>query len=136
MPDNTFFVSNSLTGRLTESSLADQSEEYTDYEYEGDYDAPIEAILTFETTSIVAPVSGFELDERVASLTLEVKNQLTALIELLANKSPILEMSIIDASNSSNLFSENVKPGGITEYKISFIKQNDSELYQVKMIFI
>ena len=135
MPDNTFFVSNSLTGRLTESSLADQSEEYTGYEYERTYDTPIEAILTFETTSLVAPVSGFELNDRVTSLTLEVKDQLTTLIELLANKNPILEMSIVDASNSSNLFSENVKPGGITEYKISLIKQNDSELYQVKMIF-
>jgi hypothetical protein len=136
MSDNTFFVSNSLTGRLTESSLVDQSEEYTDYEYEGSYESPIEAILSFETTSLVVPVCGFELDDRVTSLTLEVKNQLTTLIELLANKNPILEMSIVDASNSSNLFSENVKPGGITEYKISLIKQNDSELYQVKMIFI
>ena len=136
MPDNTFFVSNSLTGRLTESSLVDQSEEYTDYEYERTYESPIEAILTFETTSLVAPVSGFEFNDRVVSLTLEVKNQLTTLIELLTNKNPILEMSIVDASNSSNLFSENVKPGGITEYKISLIKQNDSELYQVKMIFI
>ena len=135
MSDNTFFVSNSLTGRLTESSLADQSEEYTDYEYEDAYEAPIEVILSFETTSLVVPVSVFELDDRVTSLTLEVKNQLTTLIELLANKNPILEMSIVDASNSSNLFSENVKPGGITEYKISLIKQNDSELYQVKMIF-
>ena len=136
MSDNTFFVSNSLTGRLTESSLADQSEEYADYEYERVYDSPIEAILTFETTTLVAPVSGFEFNDRVVSLTLEVKNQLTTLIELLTNKNPILEMSIVDASNSSNLFSENVKPGGITEYKISLIKQNDSELYQVKMIFI
>ena len=136
MSDNTFFVSNSLTGRLTESSLADQSEEYADYEYERVYESPIEAILTFETTTLVAPVSGFEFNDRVVSLTLEVKNQLTTLIELLTNKNPILEMSIVDASNSSNLFSENVKPGGITEYKISLIKQNDSELYQVKMIFI
>lgn len=135
MSDNTFFVSNSLTGRLTESSLADQSEEYADYEYEGTYEAPIEVVLTFESTSLVVPVSGFELNERIVSLTLEVKNQLTTLVELLANKNPILEISIVDSENSSSLFSENVKPGGITEYKISLIKQNDSELYQVKIIF-
>ena len=46
------------------------------------------------------------------------------------------ELFSVDIEDYSNLFSENVKPGGITEYKISLIKQNDSELYQVKMIFI
>ena len=134
MSDSTFFVSNSLTGRLTESSLSSQSEEYSDFEYEdGEVDL-LESVILFKDIQLVMPTRSLLFGSNLEEIVLEADSQLGTLVDILSNQNPILGVNLLD-DNGFETAKFDFGEVGVNKYKINLIKPNDSENYQVKIIF-
>tara|TARA_A100001011_G_C14193397_1_gene792365 strand:+ start:489 stop:902 length:414 start_codon:yes stop_codon:yes gene_type:complete len=132
---NTFFVSNSLTGRLSETSLENQSEEYQDYEYVDDLESgpTLQCVLTFEgSSSILSTASSITMSESIDELTLGVSDEISVVSELLLKRAPLESVTFYDAKGTSiaNFDLEEKSYKSLTTWC------NESENYQVRLIFI
>jgi hypothetical protein len=135
MSNDTFFVSSSLTGRLTESNLENQSEEFKDYEYISDTSTgpSLECVLIFnEASSIVATITNAIIDKTIDELTINVPDEIDLISKLILNKTPVDTVEFYD-SDSLPMASFDLSK---KSYKSLIIWSNENQNYQVRLIFI
>lgn len=136
MSNDTFFVSSSLTGRLTESNLEDQSKEFKDYEYASDPASgpSLECILIFsEAASIVATITSIVISETIDELTINVPDEIDLISNLVLNKIPVNAIEFYSDDNSQLISSFDLSK---KSYKSLIIWSNENQYYQVRLIFI
>ena len=128
---DTFFVSNSLTGRLTESSLADQSEEYNDIEDDRVDDELLECVLSFKDLTVSCSVISVEVSESVDAVSLLVSLDVDSIAHAVLNKSPIEMLYFYDTTHEKIAEFDTSKK----TYNSIISKVQQSENYQVSLIF-
>jgi hypothetical protein len=133
--DNTFFVSSSLTGRLTEKTLETQSEEYQDYAYVDNLaiGPSLQCALSFgESSTIVSTASSIVVSESIDELTINVSDEIPVVAELILRKIPIVSVTFYDPDGSKIAEFEVEEKS----YKSLTTWSNENENYQVRLIFI
>lgn len=128
---DTFFVSDSLTGRLTESHLADQSEEYRDIEDDRVDEELLECVLSFEDIMVSCSVTSVEVSESLDAVSLLVGLDVDSIAKSVLNKSCIERVDFYDTSR------EKIAEFDTSEktYNSVIAKVQQSENYRVSLIF-
>ena len=128
---DTFFVSDSLTGRLTESHLADQSEEYRDIEDDRVDEALLECVLSFEDIMVSCSVTSVEVSESLDAVSLLVGLDVDSIAKSVLNKSCIEKVDFYDTSREKIAEFDTSKK----TYNSVIAKVQQSENYRVSLIF-
>ena len=128
---DTFFVSDSLTGRLTESHLSEQSEEFRDIEDDRVDDELLECVVTFEDLVVGCSVTAIETGDSIEAISLIVGLDVDSIAAALLNKSRIEKVSFYDTEREKIAeFDTSAKT-----YNSIIAKVQQSENYQVSLIF-
>lgn len=128
---DTFFVSDSLTGRLTESHLADQSEEYRDIEDDRVDEELLECVLSFEDIMVSCSVTSVEVSESLDAVSLLVGLDVDSIAKSVLNKSCIERVDFYDTSREKIAEFDTSKK----TYNSVIAKVQQSENYRVSLIF-
>ena len=129
---DTFFVSDTLTGRLTESNLADQSEEYKDLEDVQFDEGLLECVLEFEDAMISCSVVSIETSPNsIEALSVLVSLDVDSVARLLLNNVLLETVNFYDSER------EKIAEFDTREkmYNAVITKAQESENYRVSLIF-
>ena len=128
---DTFFVSDELTGRLTESVLADQSVEYRDLEDVQTDEDLLECVLRFKEVMILCSVLAVETSESIDSLSVLVSLDVSSLAAMVLNKHLLEQVVFYDDEK------EKIAEFDTSEktYNTVITKAQQSENYRVSLIF-
>jgi hypothetical protein len=129
MTENTFFVSEGLTGRISEDVLESQSREF-------DYGLPgrglVESTVHFEHDKMICSVSNIVILKSIESITFLASVNIWSMIEKFTKKATITKVTINDETGAEiSGFDMKEK-----SYKVIITKCKDDINYELQLIFI
>jgi hypothetical protein len=129
MSENTFFVSEGLTGRISEGVLESQSREF-------DYGLPghglVESDVYFENGKMTCSISNIVILKSIESITFLAGVNIWSMIEKFTKKDMITKITINDETGTAiSDFDMKEK-----SYKVMITKCKDDINYELQLIFI
>ncbi|MDB4337495.1 hypothetical protein OAA09_00595 [bacterium] len=129
----TFFVSNSLTGRLTEKNLEKQSEEYKDIDYAEPQETNVylECILSFKEGVVSCPLIEASVSDSIDKLVIVAGSEIDLIASIVLKKEPIVTIDVYnDLGDLLGSFDASKK-----KYSYVISKPQETENYRVSLIF-
>jgi len=130
--ENTFFVSDALTGRLTEKILAEQSDEDVADDYQAAPSGLVECTVFFKKGKITCTLIGCEMGDDIESVTFLGGVNIWKMLDRFVNKETIASLSLNDDLGSPIREFDMVEKS----YKVSLTKCSNDINYELKLIFI